>query len=382
METVSAVRLYLLNSLRFETKSEIRNINGIYGQLLGQIALGKIDQGAISRRELAGRLYPDVTDDRAKRLLSGALYRLKRDLGPFAKSLVTDIEYVTLDNVWIDTLEFYKKIKSNDPIIKKDAVELYSGELLPNLDHPSVLIHRHRLHEAYLQAIPEVIQHLEAADNMNEALLIAHRWTLNEPYDENAHITTIQLYLNLSREAAALKLYNQYAQRLEVELGIRPSDEVEALVNQIRMARPVEKKIKSKRFVGRQAEREQMLQFITGLTHGSGQAIFLKGAGGIGKTTYLHEIASLAEWRDIKHSLTVADEHDNRQFSPIGELIDQTIDRETFAQLKEQLPDITQQVLSNILASFKQKKVSGFDGGYVSTHVSLPNLKVALYQLL
>ena len=74
------MKLYLLGPLRLEIDGRIQLLTGSLAALLGLLGLQEAAGYAATRTRLAGTLWPDVDEERARHLLSNTLYRLRRQL--------------------------------------------------------------------------------------------------------------------------------------------------------------------------------------------------------------------------------------------------------------------------------------------------------------
>ncbi|HUE97814.1 MAG TPA: hypothetical protein VMN99_01090 [Anaerolineales bacterium] len=96
------------------------------------------------RREiLADMLWPDAPPDRGRRNLSDVLYRLQKVITP--EWLRVDSDTLAIQpnaNLWVDIWEFDNLMASPDAENFQRAVELYAGDLLPEIYDDWVLPER------------------------------------------------------------------------------------------------------------------------------------------------------------------------------------------------------------------------------------------------
>jgi len=146
--------------------------------LLGYLICHAAGGQPITRSRLAGTLWPDVTEARARRHLTDTLYRLRRAIGAEIadRLLRSDEDTLTLGEVIIDMNEFRRLAASVRAEDWEVALNLYTGELLEDLDADWLLAPREHLHEIYLATLERTCAALVESGAVPEALAIALRW--------------------------------------------------------------------------------------------------------------------------------------------------------------------------------------------------------------
>ena len=131
-----------------------------------------------------------------------------------------------------------------------------------------------------------------------DAITYAQRWLALDVLNETAHRELMQLYGWSGQRSAALRQYEECAALLDRELGIQPEAETDALFQAIQadaldapvLAAPpvvtlpdlrVQEPLRSPALVGRDHDREQIMQF---LDDPACRLLTLTGPGGAGKT--------------------------------------------------------------------------------------------------
>src|SRR5205085_1210991 len=109
------------------------------------------------------------------------------------------------------------------------ALDLYSGDLLEEVDAEWLLVPRAVMREQYLTLLERLCHALSKADELAPALACSHRWTLADPLNEQATRTAMTLYARLGRHAAALQQMERLRQLLRTELDAEPLPETRAL---------------------------------------------------------------------------------------------------------------------------------------------------------
>ncbi|HEY6326680.1 MAG TPA: AAA family ATPase [Candidatus Cybelea sp.] len=264
---------------------------------------------AVSREYLAFLLYPDDEEGSARA-------KLRATLSELAKALPQPVEcYVTLDtdkvawnsaaSVWIDVEAFEQA--AADPGRLAEAIELYRGDLLPEVYDEWLDVIRARLRDAYLRCLTDRVS--EARRNANLALAIetARRILAVDPWREDVVRRLVTMRYESGDRAGALSEYAEFARRLREELDAEPMPETAAVAERIaRDEAPEDKERDVERgagaaglfpFVGRHDEMERLLETWNRVARGRGACAFISGEAGIGKSRLVTELAHAVEER-------------------------------------------------------------------------------------
>ncbi|GGI44020.1 DNA-binding SARP family transcriptional activator [Agromyces flavus] len=189
---------------------------------------------AVSRRKVAGTLWPSVPDDRAAGNLRTALWRLR----------CSGIEILEADRhtLW---LRFGTRI--DVAAVEQWAGRLVDGtagpddvslrrfhpaaiELLPGWYDDWVVFERERLRQRLLHALEALSRRLADEGRFGEAVEAAMTAIDIDPLRESAQRSLILVHLCEGNLAEARRAYLQYARRLRAELGVAPSAQLIGLV--------------------------------------------------------------------------------------------------------------------------------------------------------
>jgi DNA-binding SARP family transcriptional activator/tetratricopeptide (TPR) repeat protein/biotin operon repressor len=296
------LRIHLLGSVRIETATRglLRLPSGL-AELVAFIALAGSGGAPVRRDAAAFALWPDLPEDRARRSLAAALYRLRLVLPERGWWLSTSRETVALRSTWLDTDAFAALADSRDPADWRAALDLYSGDLLPSIDAEWADGPRAILRERSVALLAQVTAERETAGELADALTWARRWSVAEPLDETAHRAIMRLYARLDRHAAALDHFDRLVARLHAELGVEPQRATREIAERIRaelgLASEAATAIRSAPLVGRTDERNRLLELLDRAGTGRGALAVVLGEAGIGKSRLLQEIDGSARWR-------------------------------------------------------------------------------------
>jgi DNA-binding SARP family transcriptional activator len=197
--------------------------------------LGLRDRPA-SRSQVAGTLWPEVTEERAASSLRSALWRL-----PHA-SLVVRTGNCKLrlgDDVTVDYREawlFAQAIleEHGDPIPPEQDEACLTRELLPGWWDDWLVMERERFRQLRLHALEARCQQLARDERFSQAIQVGLAVVACEPLRESGHRALISIHLAEGNRAEAVRHYDKFRRLLADELGLSPSSQFEALLERIR----------------------------------------------------------------------------------------------------------------------------------------------------
>lgn len=176
----------------------------------------------IRRERLGGLLFGDLPREKARGRISDYIWQIKKYLPGFP--LTTSIENVGLDRqfIWVDVNAFRDEVnKPNDPLNER-FLDLYQGDLLPELYDEWVLVERERWRSYYLRGLRVLINNLLDAKKIDKALLRMERLLREEPYDEEIFRLLMQTYAMIGRRGAALAAYEKFYILSTEQIGLEP----------------------------------------------------------------------------------------------------------------------------------------------------------------
>jgi predicted ATPase/DNA-binding SARP family transcriptional activator/DNA-binding CsgD family transcriptional regulator len=201
--------------------------------------------------------------------------------------------------------------RSRDPAAYRAAIELYSGELLPEDRYEEwAESRRQELRRKFISLLTELAGLYEERGGevrLEPAVQALQRVLAEEPADEAAHVGLMRLYAFSGRSEEALRQYGRFSEVLSSRLGVEPSASARTLREEITAGRfaatlaqpadsPAEEAARGRvkhnlpaarnGFVGREQE---MLEVKRALA--MTRLLTLTGAGGAGKTRLALEVA-------------------------------------------------------------------------------------------
>jgi len=198
------------------------------------------------REVLAEQLWPGEEWDAIRNRLRQALSSLRHDLEPpdgtrssatdeaaTDSVLITNRAEVSMDPaaVTTDVLEFESALsdaaRATDATGRiaclRQAVTLYQGELVPGYYEEWLVAERHRLSEAYRDALGALAEALAESGDLAGAVEVGRRLVAADPLREDAHCALMRFYAGLGRTAGAIRQYRDLERVLREELGATPS---------------------------------------------------------------------------------------------------------------------------------------------------------------
>ncbi len=265
----------------------------------------------VSREYLAFLLYPNDEEGAARAKLRATLSELPKILPQPSEryvSIETDkVGWNPDADVWLDIDAFVAA--SGDRSRLGEAIELYRGDLLPEIYDEWLDVIRERHRETYLRCLTEHAS--EARRNANLALAIetARKVLAIDPWREDMVRRIIAMRYESGDRAGALREYAAFAKRLRAEMDAEPMAETVAVAERISLGQAVaDEEVAEERlasaaesavlpFVGRRDEMERLLETWNRVGRGRGACTFVSGEPGIGKSRLAFEFAHAVEDR-------------------------------------------------------------------------------------
>lgn len=302
------------------------------------------------RPRLAGLLWPDETDDRARRNLSQTLLEVRRTLSlskgaggstgspgdepDFFEATSQTLRLNPAVDHWVDVTAFTALLTavhkhSHAQLVTCDvctrhlaqAVALYRGAFLADFVVPEsdlfenwLVTRREHLHQQAVAAFTDLSRCYQTQGDLIQAQQTVRRLLELAPWQEEAHRQLMLLLALSGQRTQALAQYDRCTQMLMDELGVPPAKETDTLYDQIlageieslevptgalgqelsgfgnltALRPPFQVLMPPPHFVGRRAE---ITQLQAGLTQPGAPIYALVGMGGAGKTTLASQVA-------------------------------------------------------------------------------------------
>lgn len=208
-------------------------------RVCGLLAWLALHPGPHPRSRLAGWLWPEVPDGRARASLRSALCALRRALGPAGcRILIADRQSVGLreDEVTVDEAEFRLLAGAGR---FREAIALCRGDLLYQFDDDWAFEAREQHRELLAQVLGRLTAAASARGDASEALRWARQRAAIVPLDEEAGRDLVRRFADTGDVPRALDAYEHLRHRLRDAIGVSPSVETRRLADKLRAGRPV-----------------------------------------------------------------------------------------------------------------------------------------------
>lgn len=332
---MSNLRLCLLGS--FNVEKDGQPITGFAtDKVRALLAYLAVEYARPHRREsLAGLLWPDQSEDRARQSLRQALSHLRQALGGDDFLLINpqEIQLHSQENIWCDVTEVvnlsrycdnhpHRRLDHCLPCINRltEIEKLYQGDFLEGFPSQNsdlfeewLYLHREQLRQRALMAQIILADYAESCGKYSESLYHINEQIKIEPWREEAHRQAMRIYAIMGERSKALSQYRSCQKVLQTELSTVPTSETTILYEAIESGcfaatpkvRPFHSPVSS--FIGRKKE---ISDVIERLSQPDCRLLTILGMGGIGKSCFASHIGQRLNglYRDGIYFVSLVDE--------------------------------------------------------------------------
>jgi DNA-binding SARP family transcriptional activator len=195
-----------------------------------------------TRDRVIGFIWPNQDEVGARRLLTQALYELRRELGPVIRTTGREL---LLDpaQLRVDLVEFRQALQGDD---LEAAGELYRGTLLDGFHLRGAPEFERWLDEVrddarhrFQRAMQSLAERHEGEGRFREAARCGARVVQSSPYDADAVMRVMALFERAGDHGSALAIAASYERRMRDELELVPAPEVVQRVEAMRARAPL-----------------------------------------------------------------------------------------------------------------------------------------------
>lgn len=216
-------RLFLLSGFRLERGDVAVDPPLSSKRLVAYLAVN----GGGSRAVVAGRLWSDVSEDRAHASLRTAIWRVRRTIADvleiksehlsLARSVIVDVRALE------DRAQALRRCSTHLSEDNLDLAGLIGGELLPGWCDDWVLFERERVRQLQFHALESLSRRLVEQGRHGEALETALHAVRLEPLRESGHGCVLAAHLAEGNVAEAVRHYATVRRLFSAELGLAPT---------------------------------------------------------------------------------------------------------------------------------------------------------------
>lgn len=204
------------------------------------------------REVLVALFWGDESEERGRRCLSTALWRLRQVLEPAGvprgtylfTTPATDIGFNCSSSYWLDVAVFEDAANrlAGHPAVAggaaqvadlEQALRLVTGELLEGFYDDWALQERERLRLLYLDALAYLMRHHRGRGDYEASLNCGRLILQHDPLREEIHREVMRVHVESGQPALAIRQYELCRHTLLSELGIAPMHETRALYAQL-----------------------------------------------------------------------------------------------------------------------------------------------------
>jgi DNA-binding SARP family transcriptional activator/tetratricopeptide (TPR) repeat protein len=192
---------------------------------------------AVTRDRMIGLIWPEQAEAGARRLLTQALYELRRALGPIARGSGRDL-VLDPDALTVDLVELRRALEATD---LEGAVSRYRGPFLDGFHLRGELEFerwaegvRDAVHRDVRRAIESLAKGCAEDGRVREAAQWSERLVQLSPYDGEAVLRAMELFERADDTPAALAVAAVHERRMREELELAPASTVTQRVEALR----------------------------------------------------------------------------------------------------------------------------------------------------
>lgn len=195
------------------------------------LAFLALKNGPLQRLYVAGTLWTDSTEGRSCANLRSSLWRLRRTGHELIRATPQHLALAPSVDVDVHRLVRVAR-RALEPLPPEDAQMHHEldGELLPDWYEDWVESSREHVRQLRLHALEAVAERLLGAGHYGQAVDAGLEAVRTEPLRESAHRVLIRVYLAEGNPAEAIRCFLRYRVLLADELGLEPSEQMQALV--------------------------------------------------------------------------------------------------------------------------------------------------------
>lgn len=179
----------------------------------------------MSARAASEALWPDAEDFDAYRALVTNVHRLRRLLR-HSTAVRYSGQTLSLDPhlVWVDAWAFERELADGQSLPRLlEALDLYRGHFLGDVEHPHVFEARERLQRKFVRGIQHAGQKLTATGDVASAIALYERALDLGSTSEDLHRELMQCLIRAGQPGAAAQIFARCRALLARHFGISPS---------------------------------------------------------------------------------------------------------------------------------------------------------------
>jgi DNA-binding SARP family transcriptional activator len=201
------------------------------------VAFLALNRRPLLRQYVAGTLWLDTPDERAHANLRSTLWRLHRCNGGLVEARGHQLQLGTRVAVDLHEAQLLAR-RALDGTTGESPLGLLpalAGDLLPDWYEDWLWIEREQFRQLRLRALDALCEQLMREGRTGEALEAGLAALAGEPLRESAHRALVRVHLAEGNIAEAIRQYRLCRSLLREQLGLGPSEQMEALLRGVTM---------------------------------------------------------------------------------------------------------------------------------------------------
>ncbi|MDI1284214.1 MAG: BTAD domain-containing putative transcriptional regulator [Reyranella sp.] len=203
----------------------------------------------VRREEIVNVLWAAEYDKKHQKRLSTLLWRLNHARDSKGKAIRHSVLHVDRNGdigiepdscTWIDLAAFEETFKAipvdlkdlarYDVALMEKAIDLYRGEILPDMDAEWVTEARNHTRQCYLDMLHILVDYFGREKALDKVIAYADRYLQVDPYFERMHVLLINAHLASGRRSLAVASAKACEHLIVNDLGVALSPETEDVV--------------------------------------------------------------------------------------------------------------------------------------------------------
>jgi DNA-binding SARP family transcriptional activator len=189
------------------------------------------------RTTIAGAIWPDVDDARARANLRSTVCRIGA-LAPVLTTTGTSLAICSNVCVDVDDLQAHVLAVHEGELVSPCLRRGFDLELLPGWDDEWVWLERERIRQLELHLLDDIVAVSVQQGRYGDAVDAALRAIRLDHLRESSHAGLLRALLAGGNRAAAIAHFHRFATLMHTELGLSPSRDLIALRDEIMPTRP------------------------------------------------------------------------------------------------------------------------------------------------
>jgi LuxR family transcriptional regulator, maltose regulon positive regulatory protein len=204
-----------------------------------------LDRGRVKREDLSLVFWPEFSNAKVNSNFHATLWRVRNAIGK--KDVIAfDGQYYSIDGqaeIYYDVREFeglFSRLENSSSSdserrsLYTQAIDLFGGDFLADIDMPWTDTRRAELREKYLFLLEQFAEFEYENRHLREARRLFEKAIEIDPYQDHLHLKLMKCLVDLKMASSAKKHFENYRKTLTLDLGNEPMPELQAFAKTIK----------------------------------------------------------------------------------------------------------------------------------------------------